>query len=97
MQMVSGIGPKETLEKYGIAVLVDAPGVGQGMEVLVRARLVRDRMLMSKGPSRCWCNAQIERVELQHAQFTSEEYCRCGGLLEGRYRTFGEHRWRSGV
>ena len=31
--MVSGIGPKETLEKHGIPILVDAPGVGQGMEV----------------------------------------------------------------
>lgn len=31
--MVSGIGPKETLEKFGIQILVDAPGVGQGMEV----------------------------------------------------------------
>ncbi|KAF2185248.1 GMC oxidoreductase [Zopfia rhizophila CBS 207.26] len=30
--LVSGIGPKETLEKYGIQVLVDAPGVGKGME-----------------------------------------------------------------
>lgn len=31
--MVSGIGPKETLDKYQIPVLVDAPGVGLGMEV----------------------------------------------------------------
>ncbi|KAF2689767.1 GMC oxidoreductase, partial [Lentithecium fluviatile CBS 122367] len=30
--MVSGIGPKETLEKHGIPVLVDLPGVGQAME-----------------------------------------------------------------
>ncbi|QKX61393.1 uncharacterized protein TRUGW13939_08541 [Talaromyces rugulosus] len=28
--MVSGIGPKETLEKFDIPVVVDAPGVGQG-------------------------------------------------------------------
>ncbi|KAH7075599.1 hypothetical protein BKA63DRAFT_602967 [Paraphoma chrysanthemicola] len=30
--MVSGVGPRETLEKFGIEVLVDAPGVGQGLE-----------------------------------------------------------------
>ncbi|KAH8730612.1 oxidoreductase [Phaeosphaeriaceae sp. PMI808] len=30
--MVSGIGPRETLEKFGIPVLVHAPGVGQDME-----------------------------------------------------------------
>jgi choline dehydrogenase len=31
--MVSGIGPKATLEKFGIPVSVDAPGIGQGMQV----------------------------------------------------------------
>ena len=31
--MVSGIGPKATLDKFGIPVLVDAPGVGQDMQV----------------------------------------------------------------
>jgi choline dehydrogenase len=31
--MVSGIGPQVTLEEFDIQVLVDAPGVGQGMEV----------------------------------------------------------------
>lgn len=31
--MVSGIGPKETLQKFNIPVLVDAPGVGKGLEV----------------------------------------------------------------
>ncbi|KAJ4297924.1 hypothetical protein N0V90_005823 [Kalmusia sp. IMI 367209] len=30
--MVSGIGPKATLSKYGIPVIVDAPGVGQGLQ-----------------------------------------------------------------
>jgi len=30
--MVSGIGPKETLQKFGIPVVVDAPGVGHGLE-----------------------------------------------------------------
>ncbi|KAI1799056.1 putative GMC oxidoreductase [Daldinia bambusicola] len=30
--MVSGIGPKDTLEKYGIEVLQDSPGVGQNMK-----------------------------------------------------------------
>ncbi|KAH7117032.1 glucose-methanol-choline oxidoreductase [Dendryphion nanum] len=30
--MLSGIGPRETLDKFKIPVLVDAPGVGQGME-----------------------------------------------------------------
>ncbi|KAF2005100.1 GMC oxidoreductase [Amniculicola lignicola CBS 123094] len=30
--MISGIGPKATLDKYGISVLKDAPGVGQGIE-----------------------------------------------------------------
>lgn len=29
--MVSGIGPKETLDRYGIPVLTNRPGVGQGM------------------------------------------------------------------
>jgi choline dehydrogenase len=37
--MVSGIGPKETLEKVGIPVLVDAPGVGQNMQVRYNACL----------------------------------------------------------
>lgn len=31
--MVSGIGPKATLSKYGIPVIADLPGVGQGLEV----------------------------------------------------------------
>ncbi|KAF1851835.1 GMC oxidoreductase [Cucurbitaria berberidis CBS 394.84] len=30
--MVSGIGPRQTLEKFSIPVLVDAPGVGLGLE-----------------------------------------------------------------
>ncbi|KAK2057591.1 alcohol oxidase [Colletotrichum caudatum] len=30
--MLSGIGPAETLEKHGISVLVDSPGVGQNEE-----------------------------------------------------------------
>jgi choline dehydrogenase len=30
--MVSGIGPRETLDKFNIPVLIDAPGVGQGLE-----------------------------------------------------------------
>jgi choline dehydrogenase len=33
--MVSGIGPRATLENFDIPVLVDAPGVGQGMEVIM--------------------------------------------------------------
>ncbi|KAF9634904.1 alcohol oxidase [Lasiodiplodia theobromae] len=32
MLMVSGIGPAETLEKYGIEVIADRPGVGQNMQ-----------------------------------------------------------------
>jgi choline dehydrogenase len=39
--MVSGIGPKETLQRYSIPVLKDAPGVGQGMEVRHRSRVSR--------------------------------------------------------
>ena len=30
--MVSGIGPREQLERYGIEVLADRPGVGTGMQ-----------------------------------------------------------------
>ncbi|OTB02446.1 putative GMC oxidoreductase [Hypoxylon sp. CI-4A] len=30
--MVSGIGPKETLQQYGIEVIQDSPGVGQNMK-----------------------------------------------------------------
>lgn len=30
--MVSGIGPRDVLEKHDIRVMVDAPGVGQGLE-----------------------------------------------------------------
>ena len=30
--MVSGIGPAAHLQKFGIPVVVDLPGVGQGME-----------------------------------------------------------------
>jgi choline dehydrogenase len=30
--MVSGIGPKEHLDKLGILVLLDAPGIGQGLQ-----------------------------------------------------------------
>ncbi|KAF2258968.1 oxidoreductase [Lojkania enalia] len=30
--MVSGVGPRETLEEHGIEVLADRPGVGQNME-----------------------------------------------------------------
>lgn len=30
--MVSGIGPKETLQKFNIPVILDKPAVGQGME-----------------------------------------------------------------
>jgi choline dehydrogenase len=38
--MVSGIGPKETLQRFGIPVIVDAPGVGQGLEVSQMVDLV---------------------------------------------------------
>jgi choline dehydrogenase len=31
--MVSGIGPEKTLQKFGIPIIVDAPGVGQDLEV----------------------------------------------------------------
>ena len=31
--MVSGIGPLETLTKYGIPIVADRPGVGQNMWV----------------------------------------------------------------
>ena len=43
--MLSGIGPREELEKHGIAVRVDLPGVGTNMqdryEVCVRSKLAR--------------------------------------------------------
>ncbi|THW24298.1 GMC oxidoreductase [Aureobasidium pullulans] len=32
MLMVSGIGPRETLQKYGIPVIADLPGVGQNLQ-----------------------------------------------------------------
>ena len=35
--MVSGIGPRETLDGLGIAVLSDRPGVGQNMWVCYSA------------------------------------------------------------
>lgn len=44
--MLSGIGPREELERFGIDVIVDAPGVGSNMqdryEVSVVSRLDRD-------------------------------------------------------
>jgi choline dehydrogenase-like flavoprotein len=43
--MVSGIGPKETLQRFGIPVIVDAPGVGQGLEVSQMVDLCSERML----------------------------------------------------
>ena len=33
MLVISGIGPKTTLQQHGISIQVDAPGVGQGMWV----------------------------------------------------------------
>jgi choline dehydrogenase len=32
MLMVSGVGPKETLQQYGIPVIADLPGVGQNLQ-----------------------------------------------------------------
>lgn len=40
MLMVSGIGPKETLNSLGIKVLSDRPGVGQNMWVCYTASAV---------------------------------------------------------
>lgn len=40
MLMVSGIGPKETLNSLGIEVLSDRPGVGQNMWVCYTARVL---------------------------------------------------------
>jgi choline dehydrogenase len=45
--MVSGIGPRETLEKFGISVLVNAPGVGQGMEVTTPDKPLRSYRKLS--------------------------------------------------
>ena len=53
--MVSGIGPKETLEKFGIPVLVDAPGVGKGMEVSCEAGgWLEKRKADPTGSPSCW-------------------------------------------
>ncbi|KAF2730500.1 GMC oxidoreductase [Polyplosphaeria fusca] len=39
--MISGIGPRETLRRFDIPVLVDAPGVGQGIEDHPTASVLR--------------------------------------------------------
>lgn len=76
--MVSGIGPKEMLEKFGISVLVDAPGVGQGLEVgSVRYVFFRATILFSVGSSRHRHNHQGPRPELYSPRLSSQE-CRCG-------------------
>lgn len=39
--MVSGVGPAETLRKYGIPVIADRPGIGQNMWVRFKTSMLR--------------------------------------------------------
>jgi choline dehydrogenase len=79
--MVSGIGSKETLEKFGIAVLIDAPGVGQGLEVCsIRYDSARTTFLSSLGSSRHRHNHQGSRPKLYSPRFSRQE-CRCSFFI----------------
>lgn len=75
--MVSGIGPKDSLEKFGIPVLVDAPGVGQGLEVCAvqRIRFVLVKLLLNVGSSCHRHNHQSSCTELYGPRFLNQECC----------------------
>lgn len=49
--MVSGVGPREALEKLGIDVVVDLAGVGQGMEDHSKPIVCYFRVVFLKAPS----------------------------------------------
>lgn len=58
--MVSGIGPRATLEEYGIPVLADLPGVGSGMWVSA-SFYFGDRRFTPSGPTILWNHIKSQR------------------------------------
>ncbi len=78
--MLSGIGRKQELEKHGIAVRVDLPGVGRNLqdryEVSVVNRMAEDWKVLA--------GARFERGDPQHKQWAMERdgvYTSNGGAL----------------
>ena len=73
--MLSGIGPKATLERHGIPVRVDLPGVGQNLQDRYEVAVV-NRMNFARG-RRC-DGATFTRARHQYADWANHR----GGVYD---------------
>jgi choline dehydrogenase len=73
--MVSGIGPRETLERFDIPVLVNLPGVGQGLQVntIPSPKHSYIAHCTPKGPPRSRHNHQSPRRKLHSPQHSLQD------------------------
>lgn len=78
--MLSGIGPKQELERHGIEVRVELPGVGKNLQDRYEVSVV-NRM---NGDWKSLAGAKFDRTDSQYAQWKSDKtgvYTTNGGAL----------------
>jgi choline dehydrogenase-like flavoprotein len=81
--MLSGIGPRETLERHGIGVRVPLPGVGRNLQDRYEIGVVNR---MSFDPWRVLAGARFARGDPQHHEWANG---RSGGVYASNGALFG--------
>ena len=88
--MLSGIGPREELERHGIAVRVDLPGVGRNLqdryEVGVVNRMNFDHWEVLKGATFARDDPQYRAVGEPTARASTRPTARCSASSSARAR-----------